>query len=70
MPIVTSKIDKSLQPDGGANVTVRLYDQDAREYLTMFRVPAGFDIDAKVNLMIAEQNEQLSQQEFEAIIGF
>lgn len=69
MPIVISNVEQSAQEDGGSNVTVRLYDQDGREYMTSFRAPAGFDIQSKVNIMIAEQNEQLAQLEFEALVG-
>lgn len=69
MPIVLRKVEQTTQADGGYNVTVRLYDQDSREYLTTFRAPAGFDIQAKVDLMVIEQDEQLAQQEFEALVG-
>lgn len=69
MPIVLHKIDQAMQADGGAQVTVRLYDQDGTEYTTGFRAPEGFDVSAKVQNMIAEQDEQLAQSEFESLVG-
>jgi len=69
MPIVLSNVEQSTQDDGGSNVTIRLYDQDGREYMTSFRAPPGFDIQAKVNIMIAEQDEQLATREFESLLG-
>jgi hypothetical protein len=69
MPIVSHTLDQTVQANGGTSNIVRLYDQDAREYMQSFFAPAGFDIDGRINMMIAEMDEQLAQSEFEAIIG-
>lgn len=69
MPIVQHEVEQTAQTDGGANIVVRLFDQDAREYVTQFRVPAGFDVNGKVQMMIAEMNEQLAASEFQQFLG-
>lgn len=69
MPIVQNSVETSTQSDGGLNVIVRLYDQDATEYVTQFRAPAGFNVTAKVAAMTTEMNEQLSETEFVNIVG-
>ncbi len=69
MPIVQQIVETSPQGNGSSNVVVRLYDQDATEYTTVFNAPAGFDIAGKVSLMIVEQDEQLALSEFQALVG-
>lgn len=69
MPIVSHTIQSSAQPDGSTQNILRLYDQDAREYMLAFPAPAGFDLNARVATAIAEMNVQLAEQEFEAIVG-
>lgn len=69
MPIVTQQVTSTEQANGSSNVVVRLWDQDATEYLQTFNAPAGFDINGKVSLIIAELNEQLAVNEFQALVG-
>jgi hypothetical protein len=69
MPIVSNTVESSTQADGSLSVVVRLYDQDAREYTQSFFAPAGFNIDAKVISMIAQLDEQLAVDEFNALVG-
>ena len=69
MPIVSSTTASTTQADGSLSVTVRLYDQDAKEYTQSFFAPAGFNVTAKVQTMTNELNEQLAQDEFAALVG-
>ena len=69
MPIVSHTLQTSTQPDGSTQNTLRMYDQDAREYMVSFPAPAGFDLQARVNLAIIEMDEQLAQSEFDQIVG-
>jgi hypothetical protein len=69
MPIVSNDVQYTTQADGSLSVVVRLYDQDAREYTQSFFAPAGFNIESKVQSMIAQLNEQLAQDEFNALVG-
>jgi hypothetical protein len=69
MPIVSNTVQSTTQADGSLSVVVRLYDQDAREYTNSFFAPAGFNVDAKVQTMIAGMDEQLATDEFNALIG-
>lgn len=69
MPIVSNTVQQTVQADGSLSVVVRLYDQDAREYMQSFFAPTGFDVQGRVNRMIAEMDEQLAQSEFESLIG-
>lgn len=69
MPIVSNTIESSAQADGSLSVVVRLYDQDAREYTSTFFAPAGYNVQAKVNIMIAELDDQLALDEFNALVG-
>lgn len=70
MPITQSSHTVNTQADGSLSVAVSLFDQDAREYgPTTFPAPAGFNIQAKIALMIAEMDEQLAQDEFRALVG-
>jgi hypothetical protein len=69
MPITNQLVESTTQADGSLSVTVRLYDQDAREYTQSFFAPAGFNVSGKVSTMITELNEQLAQSEFESTVG-
>lgn len=70
MPITQSSYTSNTQADGSLSVSVSLFDQDAREYgPTTFPAPAGFNIPAKVSLMIAEMDEQLAQDKFRSLVG-
>lgn len=69
MPIVSNTVQSTTQADGSLSVVVRLYDQDARELTQPFFSPPGFNVTAKVNTMTAQFNEQLAQDEFQALVG-
>lgn len=69
MPIVTHTLQTSAQADGSTSNVLRMYDQDGKEYMQGFFAPAGFNLQTKVNIAIAELNEQLAVQEFEALVG-
>lgn len=69
MPIQSHTLEQTTQSNGGTQNIVRLFDQDAREYMQSFYAPAGFDVEGRINMMIAEMDEQLAQQEFEALVG-
>lgn len=69
MPIVSHTLEQTTQANGSTHNVVRLYDQDAREYMQSFFAPAGFDVQGRINMMIAEMDEQLAQAEFEALVG-
>lgn len=69
MPITTHVHEFSTQADGSTSNTVRMYDQDAREYTQVFFAPVGFDATAKIQLMITQMNEKLAESEFEQLVG-
>jgi hypothetical protein len=69
MPIVNQTVLSTTQADGSLSVVVRLYDQDAREYVRSFYAPAGFNVQGRVDSMVVELNEQLAEAEFNALIG-
>jgi len=69
MPIVTHIVESSQQADGSTSNIVRMYDQDAKEYMQGFFAPAGFDVSAKVVNMIDALNQQLADTEFRALVG-
>lgn len=69
MPIVSHTLHTSTQADGSTQNVLRMYDQDAREYMVSFPAPAGFDLVARVALAIVDMDEQLAQAEFEQIVG-
>lgn len=69
MPIVSNTVQSTTQADGSLSVVVRLYDQDAREYTQQFFAPPGFNVDAKVQTMTTELNEQFAIDEFNALLG-
>lgn len=69
MPIVSNTLESTEQANGGTHNILRMYDQDAREYMVSWFAPAGFDNNAKVSITISEMDEQLKVTEFDAIIG-
>ncbi len=69
MPIVQHTLETSTQADGSTNNTLRMWDQAATEYTISFAAPAGFNLEARVQLAIEDQNRQLAEAEFEAIVG-
>lgn len=69
MPIVSHTLQSTTQADNSTSNVVRMYDQDAREYTQVFFAPAGFDVTAKINTMIAELNQQLAEDEFRSLVG-
>lgn len=69
MPIVSHTLSTSTQPDGSTNNVLRMYDQDATEYMVTFRAPVGFNVQAKIDNTIAEMDVQLAEAEFQALIG-
>jgi hypothetical protein len=69
MPIVNHNHTATVQADGSTSNVVRMYDQDAREYLQTFFAPEGFNIQTKIDNMIIGLNEQLAEAEFEQLIG-
>lgn len=69
MPIVNHTLEQSVQVDGSTHNILRMYDQDARQYMISFFAPAEFDVQTLVQNRVAEQNVQLAEQEFEQIVG-
>lgn len=69
MPITNHIIESTPQSNGGTSNVLRMYDGDAREFMQTFYAPAGFNVEAKVATMIAELDEQLALQEFQALVG-
>lgn len=69
MPIVNHTVESTLQPNGSRNVTLRMYDQDAQQYMLAFSIVAGTDLDGLVSMHIAGLDVQLANAEFEALIG-
>jgi len=69
MPIVIHTHAFTTQADGSTSNVVRMFDQDAREYLQTFFAPAGFVVQTKIDAMIVGLNEQLAEAEFESLIG-
>lgn len=69
MPIVTHTMQENVQADGRIAYTLRMYDQEGAEYLQVGLLPANFDTAAFVALRKAEQDVQLSEDEFRAIVG-
>lgn len=69
MPIISHSLTTTTQADGSTANVLRMYDQDAREYMQTFFAPAGFDVAGKVNLMKVELEVQLAEQEFQTIVG-
>lgn len=69
MPIVSHEVKTTVNVDGSQYVVVRYYDQDATEYMQSFHAPVDTDVAAIAANRIPELDEQLAQQEFEALIG-
>jgi hypothetical protein len=69
MPIVTHTYEFTTQADGSTSNTLRMYDQDGREYLQTFYAPVGFNVQTKINNTIIDLDEQLKQTEFESLVG-
>ena len=69
MPIVSHTIESSIQPNGGSNNVLRMFDQDGKSYMLSFYLPANITTDAFVTNQIAEMEVQLADQEFETLIG-
>lgn len=69
MPIVSHDIQSTVQANGSISYVLRMYDQDATEYTQAGFVPANFDLQALVNLKIAQTNESLAEQEFNQLVG-
>lgn len=71
MPIVNTIFDgeDNVNPDGSRTITVRNFDQDGKEYKYSQHVASGFDYQADNAIKVTMLNEQLANQEFEALIG-
>ena len=69
MPIVSHNVQSTVQANGSISYVLRMYDQDATEYTQAGFAPANFDLQALVNLKIAERNEALAEQEFNQLLG-
>jgi hypothetical protein len=69
MPITNHTLAQSVQANGSTHNVLRMYDQDAREYIISFFAPADFDVGALVQNRIAEQDVQLAEMEFEQLVG-
>ncbi len=69
MPIISHTLASTTWPEGTTSNVVRLYDQDGTEYTQSFFAPVGFNIQTKIDSMIAEMSEQLAQTEFETLVG-
>lgn len=69
MPIISHTITSTEQPDGRISYILRLYDQDATEYMSSGLAPAGFNLSALVDARTAEWDVQLAESEFQSIVG-
>lgn len=69
MPIVSHTLQSFPQADGSTQNTLTMLDESGNPYTVSFPAPAGFDLEARVQTAIADQNEWLSQREFEQITG-
>jgi hypothetical protein len=69
MPIVSHTLEQHAQEDGRTYNVLRMIDQDAREYTQTYWAPAGFDHAGKAAATIVDLDEQLRQDEFDALIG-
>ena len=69
MPINTHTLTSSANADGSTNNVLRMYDQDGKEYMQTFFAPAGFNLQTKVDNTIAGLDQQLAEQEFQALVG-
>jgi hypothetical protein len=69
MPIVQTGKAVEIQANGNQQVVVRHIDQDGKEYMYTFNAKPEVNVDAIIADRIVLLDEQLAQQEFEAIIG-
>lgn len=69
MSIVTHTITTIPQPSGTISYTLMMFDQDGNSYEAVGELPPGTDVPAFVAARIAERNEQLAADEFEAIVA-
>jgi hypothetical protein len=69
MPIVSHTLQSTVQANGAISYVLRMYDQDATEYTQAGFAPAGFDLQALVNLKIAQTDDALAEQEFNQLVG-
>jgi len=69
MPITSHLKEESVQANGSKHVVLRMYDQDGREYMLSFFAAVGVDVETIVAGRIAEMDEHLAAQEFEALVG-
>lgn len=69
MPIVNHIIDATVQPNGSQSYVLRMYDQEANEYLQTGFAPPNFDLQSLVTTKIAEMDQALAEQEFNSLIG-
>jgi hypothetical protein len=69
MPITQHSLVSTAQPNGGTSNILRMYDQDAREYMQSWFAPEGFNNEAKVAAIIADTDEQLAENEYRTLVG-
>lgn len=69
MPIVNTQTQAVDQADGAKSVTVTMFDQESNVYVQQFWVDPGYDIQARVNAMVSDINEQLAADEVTNWIG-
>lgn len=69
MPILNHTLTTTEQEGGWTHNTLRMYDQDAREFMESWRSPPGFDNAARAAGTIIGVDEQFAEAEFEALIG-
>ncbi len=69
MPIVSHTTSITVNANGSQYAVIRYYDQEGREYMQSFHAPADADVEGIAVGRIPEMDEQLAQQEFEALVG-
>ncbi len=69
MPIVSTTFEETVNANGSRDVIVRNFDNEGKEYKYSQNVPANYDVAADNAIKVANLNEQLANQEFEALIG-
>lgn len=57
------------QADGSTHNVLRMVDQDGNGYMVSFFAPVEFDVNARVTGLLAQQDAQLAEAEFEQIVG-
>ena len=68
MSIVSHTLESNTQRDGSTSNVLRMYDQDAREYMVTFFAPSGFNMTTKINATIAELEVQFAETEFSDLV--